>query len=483
MKRKKMMWIFVCFTLSLFTATVWAAPVPDTGQNKCYDATVEITCPSPGQAFYGQDAQYSINPMSYTKLDGSGNALPDSATSWVMVKDNVTGLIWEMKGSKDGVQNYDDPHDADNNYRWYNSNPANNNDYPGHPGNGTDNTEAFLKALNSAHYGGYSDWRLPTINELSFIVHYNIPYPEPTVDTRYFPNTQASLYWSSTNSVNYTYFAYFVSFSYGYSYDDNKYNFGYVRAVRGGQSQSTYVDNVNGTVTDTSTGLMWQQQATLTKETWEQALAYCEGLNLGGYTDWRLPTINEIRSLADYGRYNPAINVTYFPDTFSSFYWSSTTLPVKTSIAWGINFSYARDDYKSKYDFGHVRAVRGGLAPTPPAPDIKANGQDGRITVSTGTPVLITASLAPGDQNGKLADWWLVENSPLGIYSFTSSGWSPGISVLFQYPLVSMSPVVNIYNVSLPAGDYAYYFGVDMSPNGILDSPLYYDVIEVNVVD
>ena len=67
------------FIVLMFTAVAWAAPVPDTGQTKCYNATVEITCPSPGQPFYGQDANYSINPMSYTKLDGSGNALPDSA--------------------------------------------------------------------------------------------------------------------------------------------------------------------------------------------------------------------------------------------------------------------------------------------------------------------------------------------------------------------------------------------------------------------
>lgn len=47
--------------------------------------------------------------MSYTKLDGSGNALPVSATSWVMVRDNVTGLIWEVKNSKDGKTNYSNP--------------------------------------------------------------------------------------------------------------------------------------------------------------------------------------------------------------------------------------------------------------------------------------------------------------------------------------------------------------------------------------
>ena len=68
------------FCLLMLTTVVWAAPVPDTGQTKCYNATVEIPCPSPGQPFYGQDANYTINPMSYTKLDDSGNALPDSAS-------------------------------------------------------------------------------------------------------------------------------------------------------------------------------------------------------------------------------------------------------------------------------------------------------------------------------------------------------------------------------------------------------------------
>ena len=69
------------FIILMLTAVVWAAPVPDSGQSKCYNNTVEIPCPSPGQPFYGQDANYSINPMSYTKLDASGNKLPDSATS------------------------------------------------------------------------------------------------------------------------------------------------------------------------------------------------------------------------------------------------------------------------------------------------------------------------------------------------------------------------------------------------------------------
>jgi len=128
-----------------------------------------------------------------------------------------------------------------------------------------------------------------------------------------------------------------------------------------------------------------------------------------------------------------------------------------------------------KGGFYCARAVR-----SPPTPNIKANGQAGQVTISTGTPVSITASFAPGDQNGKLADWWLAESTPWGFYTMTSSGWSPGINMLFQYPLFSVSPV-EIYSGSLPTGDYTFYFGVDMSPNSVLDSPLYYDLVQVHV--
>jgi hypothetical protein len=120
-------------------------------------------------------------------------------------------------------------------------------------------------------------------------------------------------------------------------------------------------------------------------------------------------------------------------------------------------------------------------APAPPAPDLKANGQNGTISVTAGTPVSITASLAPGNENGKLADWWLAYSSPAGWYSLTSSGWIPGINPLAQYPLFSISPV-EIYAASLSAGDHAFYFILDMSPNGIVDSPYYYKVVQVHAI-
>jgi hypothetical protein len=346
------------FIILMLIADVWAAPVSDTGMTKCYNVAGNvISCPSPGQALYGQDANYSINPMSYTKLDGSGNTLPDSTTSWVMVRDNVTGLIWEMK-TNDGTI-----HDKDNTYTWYDPSDPN----PGIQGNGTD-TKDFIDALNSAHFGGYSDWRLPTIQELANIVNYSIPNPGPTIDAGYFPNTEKSFYWSSTTNASNTNYAWGVNFQSGTASNIGKNGGSYVRAIRGGQAGSLG-NLVNGTITDTSTGLMWQQAGSSDPMNWEQALAYCEELNLGGYTDWRLPTIKELLSIADYSRYNPAINTTYFPGTVSflnwsttnsSLYWSSTTDAATTYFAWGVSFYYGFNYSGNKsYENGYVRAVRG----------------------------------------------------------------------------------------------------------------------------
>ena len=130
-------------------------------------------------------------------------------------------------------------------------------------------------------------------------------------------------------------------------------------------AQAGFTDNGNGTVSDNATGLMWQQDTArdggnYDAMTWEEALAYCEALNLGGLTDWRLPTIKELRSLVDYGEYNPAINKTFFPNTVSSYYWSSTTSADRTASAWSVFFYYGYGSWDYKYSSRYVRAVRGG---------------------------------------------------------------------------------------------------------------------------
>lgn len=224
-------WIFLAFVI-VSSAHAFAASLPDLGRPKCYDESgAEVFC----GARYGSDAVFNLDPRSYSKLDSNGNILPNSATSWAMVKDNVTGLIWELKTDMDGVMNYRNPHDVDNKYTWYDSNPATNGGHAGKEGNKNETTESFLKALNDARFGGFTDWRLPTIKELVNIIDYRIAYPGPTINFRYFPNTQRSWYWTSTTNENNPHSAWIAHFHGIFDYYFyGKFYHGYVRAVRGG---------------------------------------------------------------------------------------------------------------------------------------------------------------------------------------------------------------------------------------------------------
>ena len=132
--------------------TLW--PVPDTGQTTCYNATDVITCPQPGQSFYRQDAGYSINTPAYTKLAASCTALADTAATWAMVRDDVTGLVWEEKHAKDSAQNYTDPNDADNTYTWYDNDSATNG------GNaGTQTMAVAVRAIATNELTRSNTWR------------------------------------------------------------------------------------------------------------------------------------------------------------------------------------------------------------------------------------------------------------------------------------------------------------------------------------
>jgi hypothetical protein len=174
-----------------------------------------------------------------------------------------------------------------------------------------------------------------------------------------------SYYWTSTANAGHPNVAWIVDFLYGGvgSFGTSLY-VEYVRAVRSGQSGSfdNFIDHGDGTVTDTDTGLMWQQDTAPSYiYSWQNALTYCEDLSLAGYNDWRLPNINELQSLVDYGRCFPAINTTYFPNaapSSNSYYWSSTTSA--GLAAWIVDF-YTGWVYNPYKTYSHyVRAVRSG---------------------------------------------------------------------------------------------------------------------------
>lgn len=297
------------------------APLPDTGQTQSYTAT------------FGEDSDYALSPPSYTKLDERGNELPDEAESWAMVRDNVTGLVWEGKTEDGSV------HDRGNLYAWYDSNEETNGGHPG-TSSGPDDTESFLRELNEARFGGFSDWRLPTVQELSFLVHHDRWYP--AVDERYFPNTAPSIYWTATTDPCEPALAWGVDFGYGYEGTNYKLNRRHARAVRGDrippEEPATLTDNGDGTVTDARTGLMWAQRGPDSSLKWEDALSYCEGLTLGRYADWRLPSKTELRSILDIARCDPAADPAFFPDVRTAYYWSSTSSVFMPRYAWCIHF-------------------------------------------------------------------------------------------------------------------------------------------------
>jgi hypothetical protein len=135
----------------------------------------------------------------------------------------------------------------------------------------------------------------------------------------------------------------------------------------------SFSDNRNGMVTDRNTGLTWQKEDDHRKYNWYQASGsydpahnqsvqdVCGMLNLGGLTDWRLPTKKELMSIVDYSvpYPGPAISSAYFPNTVAFHYWTSSTFAGDPDLAWHVSFVDGHVSYNNKNDPLHVRCVRG----------------------------------------------------------------------------------------------------------------------------
>ena len=299
-------------------------PIVDTGQDRFFNNRTEIKAPKEGDAFFGQDAQFSGNQASYTD-NGDGT-----------ITDNVTGLIWQKSYE---VMTY---------------------------------TEA-VKTLESFKLAGHSDWRIPRIKEAYSLILFsgkdissrdmnNSRHNTPFLDKNYFDFDYGSngsrpidvqlltstIYSGTTMGGNPTMFG--VNFAdgriKGYPLIDRRRHGEKeftVRFVRGNidYGRNNFSDNGDGTINDLATGLMWEQSDSQESMNWEKALAWVQQKNKEnylGHNDWRLPNVKELQSIVDYTRsvqrtnsaaIDPVFTISEIKDegknTNYPFFWSSTT--------------------------------------------------------------------------------------------------------------------------------------------------------------
>ncbi len=269
----------------------------------------------------------------------------------------------------------------------------------------------FRDAISkTSSFAGYSDWRMPRIDELSTIVEFNAP---SAINNIIFPNLPSSvgnsnnggmgyfiynsIFWSSTEiaatSMYTSSSAYTINFQTGLIGQDatvntsepasfTNYNRS-LRFVRGGRSLNTngkftptdnFIDNNDGTVRHKTTNLTWQRCSI--GQTWDgntcvgtaTKMSYTSAASskstFAGYMDWRLPNVSELLTIVEYSKPSgsAAINDEIFPNTTPDFFSSSIPSRRDNNWSWVVGFYSggvsALDNYSNDTN-RPVRLVRG----------------------------------------------------------------------------------------------------------------------------
>ena len=121
--------------------------------------------------------------------------------------------------------------------------------------------------------------------------------------------------------------------------------------------------------------------------------------------------------------------------------------------------------------------------PNFPVADIKANGSDEPITITSTTPLTVTVTLSSGAFTDQEADWWALADTSFGQYRYniSTNSWIPGEAVTYQGPLFDLASREILNMTGLPIGTYLISFEVDTTMNGVRDLPIYSDSVGVTV--
>jgi hypothetical protein len=266
----------------------------------------------------------------------------------------------------------------------------------------------YVSCLNAENYLGFSDWRLANKNELRSLVHYGEIDSSAWLNLQGFFGVQGDVskrfsYWTSESRIDNPASAMII----GMGTASGLVNSGFKASAqvfawpvrknsslpRTGQTscfdQAGTSINCAGTgqdgdtqagvswptprfvpgtaaqvecVTDRLTGLVWQKSHDAVTRTWDDALNHVQGLTQCGYSDWRLPNINEMASLSHTGETNPAawLMAQGFGTVSNGDFWSSTSYAGDSTNAW-VTGLHGNADSEAKASASTLTwAVRGG---------------------------------------------------------------------------------------------------------------------------
>ncbi|OAG28517.1 Lcl C-terminal domain-containing protein [Thermodesulfatator autotrophicus] len=301
------------------------------GQKNCYNLVGDII-PCKGT---GQDGEFRFGE----------NLSPRFKVKGELVKDLLTGLIWP----KDALL-FPFP------MSW-------------------EETLLQVKELSRQKFLGRTDWRLPNRRELRSLLY--LEAKNPVLEPEHpFENVFHGWYWTSTTAAINPRYAWNIHFGGGRMFYSRKDEERLLWPVAGknlklfatGQKTCFNVDGKKisckntgqdgeyqaglswpvprfekqgQVVLDRLTGLMWTELADLAQGlvTWEEAFKIVEDLNkkhFAGFSDWRLPNINELESLVDCAHFDPALPQGHPFKQVKEFYWSSTTSFYEPTWAWAL---------------------------------------------------------------------------------------------------------------------------------------------------
>lgn len=235
--------------------------INDTAMEQCFNNTQSINCDSPDfprqDAVVGRDSVADTHldkvgkgelGFDFTKLNQFADEIADNANDFSCIRDNVTGLIWEVKSPNTGTLPNTQLREGQNHYTWYlNSDGgvqtgsrlgAPNSTCPSNTDCGL---QSYVDEVNALDFCNGSNWRVPTYPELLTLLNYGKHGQSLLMDTNYFPNVptnQTALdglyYWTSQSAADGISLsqAYIIDISDGNDLAYPKSNTAFVRLVR-----------------------------------------------------------------------------------------------------------------------------------------------------------------------------------------------------------------------------------------------------------